>query len=106
MIENLKIDCADTLAFGLHRTALWRQKMATQYPSDARNGRAAESLAKLAVDANDLSDDLWLQLKPYSGWASESWREAISKTARMVQFQHRITDLPTFVDTLVGVLRS
>jgi hypothetical protein len=77
--------------------------MAAQYPSDARNGRAAECLAKLAVDAKDLSDELWLQLKPYSGWASESWRESISKAARMLGFQHKITDVPTFVDCLVGV---
>jgi hypothetical protein len=106
MIENLKIDCIDSLAFGLHRTAIWRKKMAVQYPTDSRNGRAAECLESLAVDANKLSDELWSQLKPYSGWASKSWREAISKTARMVGFQHKITDVPTFVDTLVGVLRS
>ena len=106
MIENEKIDCTDTLTFGLHRTALWRKKMATLYASDSRNGRAAECLAELATRSNELSDEAWLQLKPHCGWASESWREAISKTARMVGFQKKIQDLPTFVEALIGVLES
>jgi hypothetical protein len=106
MIEADKSDCTDTLTFGLHRTKLWRERMLVKYPSDARNGRAAESLAKLAVDAKDLTDEAWSQLKPYSGWASESFRESISTAARMVGFQKRVHDLPTFVDCLIGVLRS
>jgi hypothetical protein len=106
MIENQKIDCTDTLAFGLHRTALWRKKMAAQYPSDPRNARAAECLAALAAVASELSDDAWSQLKPHCNWASEPFREAISKTARMVGFQKHVTDFPTFVETLVGVLQA
>jgi hypothetical protein len=46
--ENEKIDCIDALNFGLNRTAQWRQKMATRYPPDPRNARAADCLAKLA----------------------------------------------------------
>ena len=106
MTKNEKIDCSDTLTFGIHRTKLWREKMLAKYPSDPRNGRAAECLGKLAVDAKDLSEELWLELKPYSGWASESFREGISQTARMVGFQHKIQDLPTFVERLLGVLQS
>jgi hypothetical protein len=37
MIENEKIDCIDSLIFGLNRTAIWRKKMAAQYPCDPRN---------------------------------------------------------------------
>jgi hypothetical protein len=106
MIENEKIDCTDALAFGIHRTRLWREKMLVKYPSDLRNGRAVECLGKLAADAKDLSDDAWSRLKPHSGWASEPWRDAISQTARMVGFQHKIQDLPTFVERLLGVLQS
>ena len=84
MIESEKLDCSDTLTFGIHRTKLWHEKMLAKYPSDPRNGRAAECLAKLAVDAKDLSEESWLQLQPHSGWASEPFREAIIKTARMV----------------------
>jgi hypothetical protein len=106
MIENEKLDCVDSLIFGLNRTAVWRKKMSAQYPSDPRNGRAAECLAELATDASELSDDAWSQLKPHCGWASESWREAISQTARLVGFKHKIKDLPSFVKTLMGVLQS
>ena len=106
MIETEKLDCSDTLTFGIHRTKLWRERMLAKYPSDPRNGRAAACLAKLATDAKDLSDESWLQLRPYSGWASEPFREAISQVARMVGFQKKIQDLPAFVDCLVGVLRS
>lgn len=106
MTENDKLDCSDTLTFGIHRTKLWREKMLAKYPSDPRNGRAAECLGKLAAAAKDLDDGLWLQLKPYSGWASEPFREAISQVGRSVGFQKKILDLPAFVDFMVGLLKS
>jgi hypothetical protein len=106
MIENEKIDCIDSLTIGLNRTAHWRQKMAAKYPSDPRNDRAAECLSALATKATELSDEAWEQLKPHTDWASEPWREAISKAARMVGFQQKIKDLPSFVKTLMGVLQS
>ena len=106
MIENEKVDCIDSLIFGLNRTSLWRKKMSAQYPSDPRNARAAECLAVLATDATGLSDDAWSQLKPHCGWASEPWREAISQTARLVGFKQKIRDLPSFITTLIGVLQS
>ena len=62
MIENEKIDCIDTLIFGLNRTAHWRKKMAAKYPSDPRNARAADFLTKLATDACELTDEAWSQL--------------------------------------------
>ena len=104
--ENEKVDCIDSLSFGIHRTKLWREKMLAKHPSDPRNGRAAECLAKLAIDAADLTDHEFSLLKPYCGWASEPFREAISQVGRMVGFQHKIKDLPSFVETLVGVLQS
>jgi hypothetical protein len=104
MIENEKIDAIDSLIFGLNRTAEWRKKMAARYPSDPRNARASECLAKLATDATGLSDGAWLLLQPYSGWASENWRASISNAARTVGFQKKISDLPSFVGHLVDVL--
>jgi hypothetical protein len=104
--ENEKVDCIDSLSFGIHRTKLWREKMLAKHPSDPRNGRAAECLGKLAIDAKDLSDKDFALLQPYCNWASERWREAISQTSRLAGFQHKINDLPSFVKTLVGVLRS
>ena len=104
MIENEKIDCIDSLIFGLNRTAQWHQKMAAKYPSDPRNARAAECLSRLATDASKLSDQDWLQLQSHCGWANERWRESISQAARAVGYQQKIKDLPSFVTSLVGVL--
>jgi hypothetical protein len=73
MIENEKIDCVDSLIFGLNRTAQWRQKMAAQYPGDPRNVRAADCLLKLASDATELSDGTPRRPtcpSPASGWSS------------------------------------
>jgi len=106
MIENLKTDCIHQLAIGINRTSAWREKMASLYPSDSRNLAAAASLAVLAKQTGDLTDEDWLEIKPHCGWASESWREAISLVSRRVNFSHTIRDFPTFVDSLIGVLRS
>ena len=104
IFENEKTDAIDALIFGLNRTALWRQKMATKYPLDPRNHKAAECLSRLAADANTLSESAWFELKPHAGWASERFREAISETARSVGFQHKITDLHSYVRQLLSVL--
>jgi hypothetical protein len=45
--------------------------------------RAAEYLAALTTDANELGDEAWSQLKPHCNWASEPWREAMSINARV-----------------------
>ena len=104
MIEIEKIDCTDSLIFGLNRSTKWRQGMTAKYPSDPRNARAAECLAKLATDASKLTDEAWLELKPHCGWANERFCEAISQTARAMGFMHKIKDLPSFVKHLLDVL--
>jgi hypothetical protein len=105
MFENEnKIDCIDSLIFGISRTGDWRRSTAFKYPTDLRNARAADCLAKLAAEASQLTDEEWSQLQPHFGWTSDSWREGISKTARLVGFKHKIKDLPTFVQYLLDVL--
>jgi hypothetical protein len=106
MLETEKVDVIDSLILGLNRTALWRKKMAAKYVTDPRNARAAECLAALATKATELTDEDFALLKPRCGWASESWRESISQAGRMVGFQHRIKDLPSFVKCLMDVLES
>jgi hypothetical protein len=88
------------------RTAVWREKMGKLYPSDPRNLAAAASLAVLATQTGNLTDEDWIQIKPHCGWASETWREAISQAARRVSFSHNIRDFPSFVECLIGVLQS
>lgn len=99
-----KTECLDSIIFGLNRTAFWRAKMATQYPSDARNARAAECLAELATDTTELSEESWLALQPHYELASERWREAISQIARLVEFKQKIATLPAFVKSLITAL--
>jgi hypothetical protein len=78
--------------------------MAVRHPSDPRNARGQECLAALATDAAELSDSDWLRLQPFAGWASESFREAISLAARQVGFTKKIKDFPSFVEHLLDVL--
>jgi hypothetical protein len=106
MLENERLECIQSIKFGIARTALWREKIGARYPSDPRNGRAADCLAELASSPAELSDDAWSQLSPHFDWGSESWREAISQTSRLVEFKRRITSLPAFVTSLIGVLQS
>ncbi len=104
MIENEKCDAIDAITFGLNRTRSWRQRTAVKYPSDNRNTRAADCLAKLAADVSTLTDSDWLLLKPHAGWASERFRNAITQAARSVGFQNKITDLHSYVVHLLEVL--
>jgi hypothetical protein len=102
MIE--KSDCTDCIAFGLNLTSNWRKKLAIKFSSDKRNAKASACLAVLATEAAGLSDSDWKRLQPHFGWASESFREAISVASRQVGFTHKIQDFPTFVDHLLDVL--
>lgn len=47
-----RLDCQS-----LGTYAAWRKAIAVNFPDDPRNMRAAETLEKLAVDANNLSDE-------------------------------------------------
>jgi hypothetical protein len=95
MLENEPLECIQSIKFEINRCAHWRAKIAARYPSDAaRNNRAAECLAQLATGPTELSETAWLQLQPHFDWGSESWREAISQTARLVEFKRNITTLP------------
>src|SRR5450432_3314606 len=104
IFENEKTDCIDAITFGLNRTRDWRRKMAIKYPSDPRNVRAADCLTKLAADASTLTDSDWLQLKPHAGWASETFRDAITQAARAAGFRMKIADLHSYVEHLLEVL--
>jgi hypothetical protein len=101
-----KPDCIDSLKFGFFHTGTWRGKKAILHPSDPRNARAAQLLAKLAGEADQLSDKDFFRLQPYYGFTSERWREAISATARLVGFKYKIKDLPTFVDSLLETISA
>jgi hypothetical protein len=101
-----KTTCAESIAYGLKRVAKWRRNTDIRYPGDKRNVLAAETLAKLAMDSVQLTDDAWNQLKPYfqHGGIDARWRESVALTARQVGFYQKINTLPPFVDNLIDVL--
>ena len=79
-----------------HCSQVSAQFRSCRWPSDC--------LSKLAINASTLTDSDWLQLKPHAGWASERFRDAITRAARAVGFQKKITDLHSYVEHLLGVL--
>ena len=66
IISNDKNDCIDSITNVLESTASWRRVLVPKF-NDPRNMRAAGTLEKLAVDANNLSDCQWEDLKPHFG---------------------------------------
>jgi hypothetical protein len=90
MINNSKQYCIDSLTGSLKRTATWRRSLQSKYPNDPRNGRAAERLNQLAIEANDLTDEVFNQLQPFYDWASENWSEAVSQASIVVLSQDKL----------------
>jgi hypothetical protein len=98
---NQKQDCIESLTDGLKSTSAWRKVTSARFPDDARNVKAAKILDRLAVEAVNLTDAQWLELFPYFGWASETWRNGLNQTARQIGFCHRAGDLDVFVKILI-----
>jgi hypothetical protein len=90
MNKHDKEECVDFILRVLERTSTWRKSLATKFPDDARNLRAANTLEKLAIDAPSLTDEQFRELEPYfNSWDSEKWRSALNQAARSVAFHHR-----------------
>src|ERR1700704_5707642 len=80
MINN-KQNCIDDLSASLTRSANWRRALQSKF-DDPGNGRAADRLAKLAGETNDMTAEAWSELKPFYNWASGKWSEAVSQTSK------------------------
>src|SRR5713226_8132291 len=102
MIANSKLNCITDLSASLRRTASWRRELQKKY-RDHRNQRDAETLDKLAGETNDLTDEAWLELKPYYNWAYGTWSEAVSVSAQHVEFRI-VRTFPDFVNRLVDIV--
>src|ERR1700680_3060183 len=102
MISNSKQYCIDSLSGSLKRTASWRRSLQNRYP-DPRNERAAIRLDQLSIEANNLTDEAWLELQKFYAWDSWIWSDAVSAASRQVEFRN-VNTLPAFVNTLVGIL--
>ena len=107
MILNDKNDCIESITRALEGSSAWRKAISVGFPDDPRNMRASETLDELAADADNLTDEHWRVLRPYfGGWASETWRSGLSKTARQVGFYHRAKNFDVFVKALAHNLSS
>jgi hypothetical protein len=104
MTINSKQSCQDNLCGNFTRSAIWRRGLQAKYPNDARNGRAASTLETLASETNDLTDEAWLQLKPYFNWSCGKWSDAVSLASRHVEFQRNLKTLPAYVNHLAEIL--
>jgi hypothetical protein len=98
---NDKQDCIESLTGGLKSTSAWRKVTSARFPDDTRNVKAAKILDRLAVEAINLTDAQWLELSPYFGWASETWRNGLNQASRQIGFFHRAGDLDVFVKILI-----
>jgi hypothetical protein len=103
MTLNDKEDCAVSLKGCLLRTKKWRDGLQIKFPNDLRNGRAAETLERFANEATDLSGEAWAELKPFFNWTSGAWSDAVSQTARLVEFRN-VNTFPIFIKILVRIL--
>src|ERR1700676_870104 len=103
MINN-KQSCIDSLCGSFTRSTIWRRGLQAKYPNDPRNGKAAETLDRLAEETNDLTDEAWLQLKAYFNLSCPRWSDAVSLASRRVEFQRNIRTLPAYVNHLAEIL--
>ena len=71
-----KQSCADNMCGNFNRSAIWRRGLQAKYPNDLRIGKAVATLERLADETNDLTDEAWLELKPYYSWSSPTWSDA------------------------------
>ncbi|MCX7308975.1 MAG: hypothetical protein NTZ72_13945 [Afipia sp.] len=105
--ELKKIDCIEDMAFGLNRTAQWRQRTAVIFPDDPRNLRAASALEALAGEAEHLTDAQWELLRPHFLTLTEGrWRDGVTQQAKKVGFVHRAPSLSSFVSSLVDAFNA
>jgi hypothetical protein len=101
MNNDQKQECIDSMIRALESTSAWRKGIVAKFPNDPRLLKAAATLDQLAIDVVDLSDEQFLDLKPFfGGWSSDTWRAGLSLTARQVGFHNRAKDLKSFVKIL------
>jgi hypothetical protein len=105
-MNDNKNNCSDSICRSLVRTADWRKNLQSRFPTDDRNGRAATTLARLANEAEGLTDGEWSKLQPFYSWSSERWSNAVSEASRRVEFQRNIRTFPAFVEDLTHILSA
>jgi hypothetical protein len=101
MNDNSKSECIESIVRAMERSSVWRKSLALRYPDDPRNLRAAETLAALAAEAADMTEEQWNTLSSQFNWASERWRAALNDTARGIGFHIRTRQFDVFLKALL-----
>jgi len=103
-MNNDKQSCVDNLYGNITRTKTWRRGLQARYRDDNRNGKAAETLERLAAETNDLTPEQWDGLKPYFN-KSGAWDNAVSLASRDVEFRN-VRTFPAYVNNLICILQN
>jgi hypothetical protein len=103
MTINNKTNCSLDLSSSIRRTGAWRRELFKKFPGDNRNEAAAATLEQLAIDASNMTDDTWSELRQFYNWSSPTWSNAVSQASRNVEFRG-VRTFRAFIDCLVGIL--
>jgi hypothetical protein len=72
MISNSKQNCIEDMCASLKRSAVWRRGLPAKY-NDPRCGKAASVFDRLADEMPGMTDEDWLEFKPFYNWSSGCW---------------------------------
>jgi hypothetical protein len=91
----------DTITTRLAQTAHWRRGLASKYPDDPRNARAAARLDEFSQgDGREIDGETWTALEPY--FDSPALPQIINEASRDVGFRHRPKDLNHLLVIIAG----
>jgi hypothetical protein len=90
----------------LSKVAKSRGELVRRFPHDAfRNERASAALNKLAGRVSELTNDDWLNARPYFDPESPRWQEAFNSVSRTVGFTQLKPSLRFFLSLMLVELR-
>jgi hypothetical protein len=82
----------DTITTRLAQTAQWRRGLASKYPGDPRNQRAAARLDELSqADGREIDAKTWARLEPF--FDSPALPDIINEAGREIGFKNRARNL-------------
>jgi hypothetical protein len=94
----------DHTSYTISKGSNWRRQQAIRYPDDPRNAAAAQRLAELASQADDISDLIWNPLKPFFNPKDSHYTDALSRACRDVGFRTFPRDFDDFAQTILDGL--
>jgi hypothetical protein len=99
-----KEDFAHCISKSFFRSSAWRDVKKKSFPSDARNGRAAQQLLELESQIQ-VQDDAWEDIVSYYDETDAHFLAAVSDTNRDVGFRTNPRDFAAWLDILRSNLK-